>query len=575
MRWCGRWGRLCVVFAAAGTVLCFAAPSSAKPELATSELRMAEPWEHIALVNWLGKPAVQVLSETFADAKQEQLPVRRLSLLRVQGGALREVAGWTVPQELRWAEPVPGEPAPGAWLVLVGSLWQIARPRNGALEFQPLCECPSVFSVGKEPLKLESPLLIDLDGDARLEFLLPGWNGLIVHSFQPAESRVHPLWRDTWVPSERFAENDGKLEIRITFPQVLIQDANRDGTLDAFTIRNGKIEVVIHPHGGPPAGAEFYVLDGDAWLRLKTEGLPAPLLVALRELVPRGFASRGAAEEALIRASVDSAPHLEQILAAMRSPLPAYFAEPTGLSIKEQSESESRQLIGVKDVNGDGLPDALELRSTEKGDPFNQKNEVRWYPGQQRGSAFRFADPAKTYFTEGIAFVQLTEPTLRGKREPTLFLATMEVSLMGIAKAFMLRKVTFDAFLYPWQNGEPPAQPPVKGSFTFSVELAEKGTRPMLLMADLNGDGRREFLFNLELDVLSAFDQVPGRSTLGGDALATAKVPLPRKSGDVLVGDLGGDGREMLVMRYPGKPYSAEEQRTLRAVWLEDRPEKK
>jgi hypothetical protein len=573
----GKFGFTATILLVATNLLWLAAAPGllAKPALVVSELKLAQPWEHVALVNWLGKPAVQVLSEPFDDPKQQGLSARRLSLLRVEGGALREVAGWTVPEELRWAEPVPRAHAPGAFLVLQGAQWQVAVPRGETLEYRNLCECGSVFSLGKSPLALETPLIADLEGDGRLELLLPGIDGLMVHSFDPVTLQALPLWRDVWSPAERFSEDDGKLEARISFPQMLPRDANRDGVLDLFLIRNGKIEVLLHPHGGPPPGAEFYALDAEAWRRVKALELPPSVLLALQDMEPRGFSSRAAAEQALRNASAESPAYFARILPELRSPLPVYFADATGLSIKEQSESESRQLIAVADMNGDGLPDALELRSTEKGDPFNQKNEIRWYPGQQRGSQFLFADPVKTYFTEGIAFVQLIQPTTRGKAEPTLFLATMEVSLVGIAKAFMLRKVTFEGFLYPWQNGALPPQPPVKGSFTFSVELAEKGTRPMLLMADVDGDGRREFLFNLEIDKLFAFPYSPAKSSFGGDALANAPVPLPRKPTDVLTGDLDGSGRETLLLRYRGKQYSAEEQRTLRAIWMEERPEKK
>jgi hypothetical protein len=550
-------------------------PVVAKPALVVSELRLAQPWEHVALVQWQGQPAVQVLSEPFADPKQQGLPARRLALLRVEAGALKEFAGWNVPPELRWAEPVPRAPAPGAFLTLRGTQWQIAVPHGESLEFRNLCECDSVFSAGRSPLLLDTPLIADLEGDGRLELLLPGLNGLVVHSFDPAALQAVPMWRDAWSPSEHFAEDGGKLETRIGFPQVLLRDANRDGTLDLFLIRNGRIDVLMHPHGAPPPGAEFYALDSDAWLRLRSLELPATVLLALQDIDAHGFSSRAAVESALRRAGAEVPAYAEQILPALRTSLPVYFAESTGLSIKEQAESESRQLIALSDMNGDGLPDALELRSTEKGDPFNQKNEIRWYAGQQRGSLFLFGEPAKTYFTEGLAFVQLIDPVARGKSEPTLFLATMEVSLLGIAKAFMLRKVTFEAFLYPWRDGTLPPQPPVKGSFTFSVELAEKGARPMLMMADVDGDGRREFLFNLELDKLSAFPYSPAKASFGGDALASAPVPLPHKPTDVLKGDLDGSGRETLVLRYRGKQFSAVEQRTLRALWMEDRPEKK
>ena len=95
----------------------------------------------------------------------------------------------------------------------------------------------------------------------------------------------------------------------------------------------------------------------------------------------------------------------------------------------------------------------------------------------------------------------------------------------------------------------------------------------MVLMADLDGDGRREFLFNLEQDALSAFPSEPGEDDLGEARLARVEVALPRKAHDVLVAELDGSGREMLLLLYRGKAFTGEERRTLRVVRLEERPE--
>jgi hypothetical protein len=550
-----------------------ARPAPAKPALLVSEYVLEHAPERIAVVAWQGKPAVLVLSEPFGDAKKGELPLRRLALLRVRGGALKEIAAWRVPEELRWAEPMPGSGA--GWFGLTGASWGLAEAKapadSAALEWRALCDCASVFALGRTALQMETPFVTDLDGDGRLEVLLPAWNGLVVHALDSREMVLRPLWRDAWDAKEKFEEQDGKLEARLNFPGYLIQDVNRDGMLDLIQNRGGTLLVTQHPRHPPPPEGEYYAWDSDARLRLKRLDLPKPVLLAVLELEARAFDSRQAVEQALREAHPDAPAYLEAVLEATRSPLPVYFAQPTGLSVSDEAESESRKIVAIADMDGDRLPDALELHSTERGDPFNQKNQIRWYPGRLVDGAFRFGETAKTYFTEGLAFVELIRPSLRGNGEPSLFLATMEVNLMGLVRAVMLRKVTFEAYLYPWQNGALPQDAPLRGTFTFSVELAEQGTRPMLLMADLTGDGQREFLFNLEMDRLFAFSSKPDAKKLGDHPIADVAAPLPRKPEDVLVADLDGSGKEMLLLRYRGKQFSPKEQRTLRIVRLEER----
>ena len=551
-------------------------PGAAKPVLTVTERELDRQPQRIDLVAWQGKVAVAILSEPFGDASKGELPARRLSLMRMQGAALTEIAAWSVSDELRWAEPLPGGNGRAAWFGLNGNTWGLAdgaaASRGAALPWRALCECPSVFALGKSSLRMDTPFLVDLDGDGEYEVLLPATNGLIVHALDSRDGTLRPLWRDAWSPKERFEEQEGKLDARLSFPGYLIQDVNKDDVLDVILVRGDELQATIHPRRPLPYGGEHFAFDDDARQRLKQAGLPAPALLAVLEMGDRAFDSAEAVEAALRDMDGAALTELDSILAAARSSLPVFFPQATGLTFAEANEQESRDIVAITDMDGDRIPDALELYSTEKGDPFNQKNQIRWYPGKIENGRYVHGEPTKTYFTEGLAFVELIRLNVKG--EPTLFLATMDVNVMALVKAFMLRRVTFEAYLYPWKSGALPQEAPVKGDFTFGVDLAEKGRRPMVLMADLDGDGRREFLFNLEQDKLFAFPSNPSNNRLGGTPLAEVALPLPRKSLDVLVADLDGSGRESLLVRYRGKNHSLKEQRTLRVVRLEEKAAK-
>ncbi|MCZ6747885.1 MAG: VCBS repeat-containing protein [SAR324 cluster bacterium] len=562
-------------------VTCLAARTvPARPVLEVSELRLSFLPERVAIVPWQGRPAVMVLSQPAGGADEARMPVRRLILLRLREGALKEFASWETPAELRWSEPVPLPGGGSGWLGLIGGEWFLARGGAGGLNWERLCGCPTVFSLGRAPLRRSSPFAADLDGDGWPEVLLPHWNGLTVYALDADAGTLRPLWRDAWEPKERFEQRGGKLEVRLTFPRYLLRDVNRDGVRDLIQLRQGALSTTIHPPRAAPPAGEYYALDWQARARLKRRGLPDGVLLALLDLGDRGYRSAAELARDLAEPGSDASEYLEAVLEAARTSIPVFFPEPatlpagTGLAGQGGTEAAdaSRDVLAVEDMDGDGLPDLLELTSTEKGDPFNQENEIRWFPGSLEGDAFGFGDPPNTYFTEGPAFAQLIHPQREGGA-PTLFLATMDVDLMSLIRAIVTRTVTFDAYLYPWREGALPKEPPIAGEFSFDVDFSEKGARPMMLMADLDGDGQREFLFNLEEDALSAFPSEPGEDDLDEVRLARVEVPLPRKAEDVLVADLDGSGREMLLLRYRGKRFSNEERRTLRVVRLEQRPE--
>ena len=542
-----------------------------KPVLVAESLVLDIAPERVSVAQWQGRPAIVVLSGPAKGADGGKLPRRMLSIVRLENDSLTLSAVWEVPAELRWAEPLPLPSGRWAWLGLIGATWQLGIPRGRRLVWQTVCPCKTAFAVGRSALRLQTPLMADLNGDGILEVLLPHWNGLVVYRLT-MDHKLVPLWRDGWTIIEKFTEKDGRIEARFKFPRFHLLDANGDGVRDLVQIDKQELRITLHPPAATPPRGEFFAFDAETRARLSGKGLPEQILVALQEMGDTSFASRMAIVEALRQIDGVHPFYLDTILAAAREEIPVYFPRSAPLHLPQEEPGQSRRIIAVHDMNGDGVIDVLLVDSTEKGDPFNQKNQIRWYPGTFERGRQRFKTQPTVFFTEGVAFARMTLPAKPDADQPSLFIATMDVNLMALVRAFVTRKVSFEVYLRPWENGALIDPAPISGSLDFRIDFGQKKGRPLLLAADLDGDGRREFLFNLQPNSLTAFNANPGDEDFGDSPLARIAVPLPRKPEDILVAELG-DGRESLLLHYRGNSYSSEERRTLRIVRLVDGPD--
>jgi hypothetical protein len=137
-----------------------------------------------------------------------------------------------------------------------------------------------------------------------------------------------------------------------------------------------------------------------------------------------------------------------------------------------------------------------------------------------------------------------------------MLLATTEVSLGTVMKALASGAVTLRVSIRPWRGEALDARETGAGEFTYR-DVKGEGRRAMFLVADLNGDGFRDYLLNLERDTLTVYLSADAPPTLTGAPLAQAGIALPSRPERVLSADLDGDGREELVLIYQERFFGA------------------
>ena len=563
--WCRPLRRALTVLPAVATLL--GAPAAAQPHLTVQTLLLEVAPSRVDVVRWRGAPAVLVVS----TAPQGAAP--NLLLLRMEGERLREAARRPLPAELRWIEPLPEAAGGERWLALIGSEWFSGRPEGERLRWSLLCRCETVFAAGNGPLPFLAQFARDLDGDGTPEVLLPHWRGLTVFRLAGEGRLLQPLWQDRWEAVEDYELRDGQMKITLQLPRFLLEDADGDGVRDLIILGEEQLLLVNHPRPAPPAGGPVFVMEPDKGVRIRELKLPAALTAALEKLPTATYPTREAVLAALgaIVGTVpmeDWAPSLEAVWPVLREDIPTLFPANVAVpALGERTAKEKFRILTAADMNRDGVLDLVHVKSSETDALLGQKHLLRWYEGRNRDGTLSFSDKPQLFFSEGPAFAKLVFPERRAGAPPALFLATTEVTLLAIIRAFTLNDVSLDVFLFPWRERRLVVPPPVNGTLVFELKGGGKKNRPMLFLADLDGDGWREYLFNLETDALTAFAGSKEGPDFD-DSILHQEVPLPAKPDSVLVSDLDGDGREELVIWYPRSPPGSELRRTVQVVRL-------
>jgi hypothetical protein len=546
--------------------------AQAEPALLVRELGFKHTLRRVIPVDWEGRPAILALTFATNPTPQRPVPPFDLSLVRLEAGKLAVTGRWRLPRELRWLEPIRLSKGREALLALIGTGWYLGTPQDKEVRWRLLCRCESLFSAGKGLLPFKARFAVDLDGDGRDEVLLPHWRGLMVNRLAGGAAALQPLWRNHWEIREHYELRDDTMKVSLAVPRYVLRDANGDGIKDFIVIGNAALDVILHPAPAPARKGSFYVTDRDKLTELERLRLPRSLMKALEGMKPGSYDTPGAFRAALAATAKGGAgeawaPHLEEVLAVFREPIPARFPHQVPLpALKAPGKKEKYRILTVGDMNEDGLLDLVHVKSTDEGELLGQKNQLRWYEGRPGRGGVAFRNKPQIFFSEGPAFAELVFPQVNGAGPPELFLATTEVSLMAIIRAFTLNEVSLDLYVYPWRKGKLVAPPPVSGTLVFELKGKGKKNRPMVLLADLTGDGRREYLFNMDTDTLTVFPAGPQGPDFEADPLFEQDVELPRKPDTIFVKDLDGDGKEELVLWHLRQAPPSPLARTLRVL---------
>ena len=215
----------------------------------------------------------------------------------------------------------------------------------------------------------------------------------------------------------------------------------------------------------------------------------------------------------------------------------------------DQSDLKYRKLERVEDVNGDAIPD-LVVRYTQSSSVFDRTNDYEVYYGTRNTDTIvsYAATPNTTISADGtLTDLQLQDIDGDGSKE--VMVASFELGVGQVVSALLASSIDQDVLLY-WQNSE--GQYPKKPTLDYETEMSfsiSKGraSEPLVLLSDINGDGRKDLLFSQD------DNELVYRLNDGAQSFARSKqvrAPMPKSGNQVSTADINQDGKDDLIFYY-------------------------
>ncbi len=215
----------------------------------------------------------------------------------------------------------------------------------------------------------------------------------------------------------------------------------------------------------------------------------------------------------------------------------------------DQSDSLSRALIKLQDLDGDGLTDMLVISVRSQG-VFRKQTSYQLHRGIEVEGKLAFtSEPVTTIESKGYQF-EIEGVDFNNDNQIDMVISAVDIGLGKVLGALITGSVNIDLNFYQMRDGLYSAKPDLKREITATFDLRSGDFFfPSVLIADANGDGIDDLLVQEGEDHLNVF---PG----SGDASLFSKSPtvidvhMPSDPELVVVADLNRDGKVDLVMRH-------------------------
>lgn len=533
-------------------ILAAGPPVLAQGRLQVSDVELGGETIQFAAHAWRGHPAVTALTR---QAVQGAPPRMALHVVVLDAKGWHEAGHWALPPQTRYVEPLTLAGGTDAWLVLMGPQWQLATVHGAKLERHDLCVCDTIYSHGGAPDPRHARFVYDLDGDGADEVLLPYIGYLEAYRLIPGIPALEPLWRIYWHPDKTPLPREKNPQNGFILPHFTVVPIGPKGPLSLIVAERDRALVTPLP---PLKATKGFAMDDTRRTLLARQAgadMPPGLAEALRRLGDRHYGSASVFLHTLAQHSRPAdlgtwSALMPDVLTLARSEVPVRLPYAVPLAGLGSFTAKDRAVIlGTMDMDGDGVPDLLHAKLINTGSVLNQQDELRWYRGHIENGRLALTLSGKALKSDAGSFAEVVHLRTNDQLPLVLLKASTQVSLSAILKALATQTVTLHMSILPWRDGRLASQALSAHTFTYR-SLRAKGRRAQFLFADLNGDGWRDAILNLDRGQLSVFLSHNGPPELNQATFVQSNLRLPSRPERVLVADLLGDGHEELVLRF-------------------------
>lgn len=217
-------------------------------------------------------------------------------------------------------------------------------------------------------------------------------------------------------------------------------------------------------------------------------------------------------------------------------------------------------LHGFHDLNGDDVADLVTVSFSGRR-VFSLQGRFGVHFGRPTPGATTFAATPDTVVETpgpagGLAWGYATQRYLDidGDGRTDFALAAVDTGLGGMTRAMVGKSITIDLALYRLRDNAYPSEPDaVRRVRTRFAPFDKRGVLfPLVLIGDIDGDGRSDLLTGNRWDRLSVHIGGDGPDPFAGEPRHVT-VDLPSNEFNSMLADLDHDGREDVVLFHPSE----------------------
>lgn len=224
-----------------------------------------------------------------------------------------------------------------------------------------------------------------------------------------------------------------------------------------------------------------------------------------------------------------------------------------------RENTKRRVLHTFQDLNGDGIAD-LVIHSLEGRSLGKQRSLYEVHFGTPTPNGIVFArDVSMTIRPRGTAgglqpwgYSSQWFQDLDGDGKTDILFKDVKTGLTGMSRAMVGKSIAIDLECYRMENRTYPAKPTTRRKIRPNLDIFEKDRVffPVVLLGDVNGDGRSDLLIGKHWEELHVFPGIPGPALFARKPRKVT-VAMPNDERNARLVDLNKDNKQDILIHYP------------------------